>query len=210
MKTTFAPLVYIRGRYPFSFTRKIFHRFNVLPDYKNFLAIASVMVAFISGNNVAVMAFVSWLLPSSEATCLETDCQLDSWSIKGCDQYGMREMRQRKCDGGVIYSCCDVGQDPGAVDPNPALPLSDSCWDTACQLYSWPVRGCEQYSQVMAKSQSCLGGTIYTCCEPLDNRFVPALKDALRARDTLVVMRPECISGHRILQSVVLLVLAAE
>lgn len=122
--------------------------------------------------NLAIV-FISCVLPSCiNAVCWDTGCQLNSWAVKGCAQYNMRETGRRNCNGGVIYSCCD-GQSSNVVNRqapsvvNPAAPASNSCWDTGCQLSSWAVRGCEQYGRVATKTRSCSGGTIYTCCEPL-------------------------------------------
>jgi len=38
--------------------------------------------------------------------CWDTGCQLDSWLVKGCDHYGMKEIKRKPCDGGNVYSCC--------------------------------------------------------------------------------------------------------
>nr|ATU82733.1 secreted peptide [Pristhesancus plagipennis] len=48
------------------------------------------------------------VLPESiVGVCWETGCQLNSWAVRGCGQYGMRDMVSRSCSGGTIYTCCD-------------------------------------------------------------------------------------------------------
>lgn len=47
-------------------------------------------------------------LPDGEGTtCWWTGCQLDSWAITGCDQYGMREVERDSCAGGTKFHCCN-------------------------------------------------------------------------------------------------------
>ncbi|KAK9506987.1 hypothetical protein O3M35_008825 [Rhynocoris fuscipes] len=51
--------------------------------------------------------------------CWDTGCQLNSWSVKGCEQYGRKETGRRSCDGGIIYTCCATGGSgfgPNTVD----------------------------------------------------------------------------------------------
>lgn len=38
--------------------------------------------------------------------CWETGCQLDSWLVKGCEQYNMNEVKRSPCGEGYVYYCC--------------------------------------------------------------------------------------------------------
>jgi hypothetical protein len=38
--------------------------------------------------------------------CWWTGCQLDSWAVVGCNQYGRVESGKEDCSGGKKYKCC--------------------------------------------------------------------------------------------------------
>nr|ATU82779.1 secreted Papain inhibitor-like protein [Pristhesancus plagipennis] len=38
--------------------------------------------------------------------CWDTGCQLNSWAVRGCEQYNRYEAGRRNCNGGIIYTCC--------------------------------------------------------------------------------------------------------
>lgn len=75
--------------------------------------------------------FVFWLLvavcklKNTQAICWETGCHLDSWAVRGCQQYGMIEKGQRPCPSGIIFSCCEVNQ-TSILTNN----ISQKCLDT--------------------------------------------------------------------------------
>ncbi|XP_050431745.1 uncharacterized protein LOC126840198 [Adelges cooleyi] len=97
--------------------------------------------------------------------CWDTGCQLKSWAVTGCEQYGMVEVKRASCDDGFVYSCCSPEQkfytDVGSKSE--AEPKK-TCWDTGCQLSSWAVKGCEQYDMTEVKRVVCDKGFIYSCC----------------------------------------------
>ena len=58
------------------------------------------------------------LISSASADCWETSsCQLDSWDVKGCAQYGRVESSRRPCNGGNYYTCCTSGGSAPAPSP---------------------------------------------------------------------------------------------
>jgi len=45
----------------------------------------------------------------TSAECWDTGCQMDSWLVKGCENYGMAEIKRKPCGdnrAGHVYSCC--------------------------------------------------------------------------------------------------------
>lgn len=108
---------------------------------------------------------------STSITCWDTGCQLNSWAIRGCAQYGMTEIGQKACSDGIIYTCCDNELKTTLNStPNPVLDSTTvTCWDTGCQLKSWAVKGCTQYGRFETNQKSCPGGLIYTCCSNFSN-----------------------------------------
>lgn len=43
----------------------------------------------------------------SQRLCWATKCHLNSWPIKGCQQYNMIEVERSPCDQGYVYFCCN-------------------------------------------------------------------------------------------------------
>ena len=67
---------------------------------------------------VLKLLFVATVISSAAGDCWETSsCQLDSWQVKGCAQYGRVEASRRPCNGGNYYTCCTAGSAPA---PAPA------------------------------------------------------------------------------------------
>ncbi|KAK9506990.1 hypothetical protein O3M35_008828 [Rhynocoris fuscipes] len=65
------------------------------------------------------VVFTLCVLPESIiGACWDTGCQLNSWAVRGCEQYGMRETGRRNCNGGIIYSCCDSGSAANPISSN--------------------------------------------------------------------------------------------
>nr|ATU82667.1 venom peptide Pp19a [Pristhesancus plagipennis] len=55
-----------------------------------------------------VVVIALCLLPESiVGVCWDTGCQLNAWAVRGCAQYGMRDVNMKSCSGGIIYTCCD-------------------------------------------------------------------------------------------------------
>ncbi|KAG4069032.1 hypothetical protein HA402_008343 [Bradysia odoriphaga] len=42
----------------------------------------------------------------SWSECWTTGCQLSSWAVVGCGQYGMTQIEKFSCPGGNLYKCC--------------------------------------------------------------------------------------------------------
>ncbi|KAK7578014.1 hypothetical protein V9T40_010219 [Parthenolecanium corni] len=101
-----------------------------------------------------------WKVQHTHAVCWDTGCQLDSWAVRGCQQYGMLKTGQKSCPNGIIYSCCDQNQ-----TSSPSLTSRPKCWDTGCQLDSWAIRGCQQYGMIETGQKTCPDGLIFSCCE---------------------------------------------
>ncbi|KAK9506989.1 hypothetical protein O3M35_008827 [Rhynocoris fuscipes] len=57
---------------------------------------------------IFVVVIAICLLPESiVGDCWKTGCQLNSWAVKGCAQYGRKETGRSSCNGGFIYTCCE-------------------------------------------------------------------------------------------------------
>lgn len=61
---------------------------------------------FVFSLSVVVILELSAAIHYACGDCWDTGCQLDSWLVKGCDVYGMKEIKRTPCRGGNVYSCC--------------------------------------------------------------------------------------------------------
>lgn len=68
----------------------------------------------IHARSVMLIRVVVLLLASHRARgeCWDTGCQPDAWAVRGCEQYGMAEVKSAPCEGrGFVYSCCHRDQE---------------------------------------------------------------------------------------------------
>lgn len=103
--------------------------------------------------------------------CWDTGCQLNSWFVKGCEQYdGMTEIKRVPCKNGHIYTCC---YQQNSIEPSKQL-----CWGTECHLNSWPVKGCEQYDMIEVERSPCSAreGYVYFCCNSVNDNSSVTVK----------------------------------
>lgn len=105
------------------------------------------------------------------ADCWDTGCQLNSWAVKGCEQYGRRTTKKRPCSNGFIYTCCTKVQDrtEGKLPPHP-----ECDGETKCLSKVEPkIDGCEPiFSGDVRKAtetEPCKEGQVYSCCETRDD-----------------------------------------
>jgi predicted chitinase len=59
--------------------------------------------------SLGIFSYVVWGLPGVNGECWDTGCQLNSWAIVGCAQYGRVETGRKSCPTGNIYTCCSPG-----------------------------------------------------------------------------------------------------
>ncbi|KAF0729223.1 DPBB 1 domain-containing protein [Aphis craccivora] len=135
---------------------------------------------FVSTSSVAVYILVltvSTGVHHTSAECWDTGCQLDSWLVKGCEQYdGMTEIKRKPCGhggkrAGHVYSCC---YQRNSIDSSQRL-----CWATECILDSVGSDGrdatasdgsggCSSPSHyrntIEVERSPCDGGHVYFCC----------------------------------------------
>ncbi|XP_050545981.1 venom protease-like isoform X7 [Daktulosphaira vitifoliae] len=105
----------------------------------------------------------AFFITSLSSECWTTGCQLDTWSVRGCQEYNMREVGRQPCYNGLMFTCCSYTDDAITFKD----PLNDNgslCWETGCQLNSWTIKGCEEYNMVTIKSRPCENGKHYYCC----------------------------------------------
>ncbi|XP_022164623.1 uncharacterized protein LOC111029775 [Myzus persicae] len=56
--------------------------------------------------SVVVILVLSVAVHHACGECWDTGCQSESWLVKGCEEYGMKEIKRKPCSGGHVYSCC--------------------------------------------------------------------------------------------------------
>ncbi|XP_008187959.1 uncharacterized protein LOC100571999 isoform X1 [Acyrthosiphon pisum] len=61
---------------------------------------------FVFSPSVVVILVLSAAVHYACGDCWDTGCQPDSWLVKGCATYGMKEIKHTPCGGGNVYSCC--------------------------------------------------------------------------------------------------------
>lgn len=118
----------------------------------------------------ALTAIVSAAAATHEVTedCWDTGCQLNSWAVKGCEQYGRYSKKQRPCPGGIIYTCCKRGSEV-EVEETTVLGLPKCNGELKCLAkISFPVKGCKALSKKAVKKlkeKPCIKGWVYSCCK---------------------------------------------
>ena len=59
-------------------------------------------------------------IASVRGDCWNTGCQLNTWAVTGCAQYGRVETARSPCNGGYIFTCCTGGGQTSTSAPAPA------------------------------------------------------------------------------------------
>jgi len=73
-----------------------------------------------SSTAVVIILALSATVHYACGQCWDTGCQLESWLVKGCEEYGMKEIKRVPCGGGNVYSCCHQHD---SVDSSSAVQL---------------------------------------------------------------------------------------
>ncbi|XP_060849448.1 uncharacterized protein LOC132928652 [Rhopalosiphum padi] len=132
---------------------------------------------FIYFQSVVVYTLVltaSTVVHNTDAECWDTGCQLDSWLVKGCEQYeGMTEIKRKPCGrgnkpAGHVYSCC---YQLNSIDSSRKLCRATECISDSVGSdhhdASGDGDGCSslQYQGTIEVARSpCDRGYVYFCC----------------------------------------------
>ncbi|XP_050528461.1 uncharacterized protein LOC126898465 [Daktulosphaira vitifoliae] len=114
--------------------------------------------------------YCSLLMNFVRTECWTTGCQLDTWAVRGCAEYGMKEIGRQSCDGGLLFTCCSKDGSSSS-----STSQTSGCWTTGCQKDDWLIRGCEQYGMDETRQQPCSGGIMYSCCPRASNNLEPQI-----------------------------------